>query len=134
MKTKLIFDIETDGLIPEVSKIWCLVYQNVETKAIHAYSDYDDELPSLAKGLEKLSEADLIAGHNVIGYDLPVLKRLLGWTPKPSQKIWDTLIMSQLCMFQRTHRHGLAGWGEYFTTIGLTTTKRCWHTVNKTLH
>jgi hypothetical protein len=54
MKTKLIFDIETDGLIPEVSKIWCLVYQNVETKAIHAYSYYDDELPSLAKGLEKL--------------------------------------------------------------------------------
>lgn len=114
MKTKLIFDIETDGLIPEVSKIWCLVYQNVDTKAVHAYSDYDDALPSLAKGLEKLSEADILAGHNVIGYDLPVLKRLLGWTPKPSQKIWDTLIMSQLCMFQRRHRHGLAGWGEYF--------------------
>jgi len=114
MKTKLIFDIETDGLIPEVSKIWCLVYQNVDTKEIYSYSDYDDALPSLEDGLQKLSEADVIAGHNVIGYDLPVLKRLLGWTPKPSQKIWDTLVMSQLCMFQRSHKHGLAGWGEYF--------------------
>tara|TARA_B100000795_G_scaffold171456_1_gene129236 strand:+ start:1327 stop:3180 length:1854 start_codon:yes stop_codon:yes gene_type:complete len=114
MTTKLIWDLETNGLIPEVNKIWCLVMQDITTKDIFSYSDYDDNLPSLEEGLQKLSEADLIAGHNIIGYDLPVLKRLLGWEPRPSQTVWDTLLMSQLCMFQRTHRHGLAGWGEFF--------------------
>ncbi len=114
MTTKLIWDLETNGLIPEVDKIWCLVMQDIDTKEVYSYSDYDDKLPSLSEGLQKLLEADLIAGHNIIGYDLPVLKRLLGWTPRPSQTIWDTLIMSQLCMFQRTHRHGLKGWGEFF--------------------
>jgi hypothetical protein len=111
---KLIFDIETNGLIPKVDTIWCLVMQDITTKEISSYSDYDDNLPSLKEGLQKLSEASILAGHNIIGYDLPVLKRLLGWEPKPSQKLWDTFIMSQLCMFQRTHRHGLAGWGEFF--------------------
>jgi DNA polymerase-1 len=114
MTTKLIWDLETNGLIPEVDKIWCLVMQDIDTEEVYSYSDYDDKLPSLSEGLQKLLEADLIAGHNIIGYDLPVLKRLLGWTPRPSQTIWDTLIMSQLCMFQRTHRHGLKGWGEFF--------------------
>ena len=114
MTTKLIWDLETNGLIPEVDTIWCLVMQDITTKEIYSYSDFDDNLPSLKEGLQKLLEADLIAGHNIIGYDLPVLKRLLGWEPRPSQTVWDTLLMSQLCMFQRTHRHGLAGWGEFF--------------------
>jgi DNA polymerase-1 len=114
MTTKLIWDLETNGLIPEVDTIWCLVMQDITTKEIYSYSDFDDNLPSLEEGLQKLLEADLIAGHNIIGYDLPVLKRLLGWEPRPSQTVWDTLLMSQLCMFQRTHRHGLAGWGEFF--------------------
>ena len=114
MTTKLIWDLETNGLIPEVDTIWCLVMQDITSMEIYSYSDYDDNLPSLEEGLQKLLEADLIAGHNIIGYDLPVLKRLLGWEPRPSQTVWDTLLMSQLCMFQRTHRHGLAGWGEFF--------------------
>ena len=114
MTTKLIWDLETNGLIPEVDTIWCLVMQDITSMEIYSYSDYDDNLPSLKEGLQKLLEADLIAGHNIIGYDLPVLKRLLGWEPRPSQTVWDTLLMSQLCMFQRTHRHGLAGWGEFF--------------------
>jgi len=112
--TKLIWDLETNGLIPEVDTIWMLVMQDIDTKEIFSYSDHDDALPSLAEGLTKLKAADLIAGHNIISYDLPVLKRLLNWEPRAEQKIWDTLLMSQLCMFQRSHRHGLKGWGEFF--------------------
>jgi len=112
--TKLIWDLETNGLIPQVSEIWMLVMQDVETKEIFTFTDHDEDYPSLDEGLQKLSEADLIAGHNIIGYDLPVLKRLKGWEPQPSQKIWDTFLMSQYCRYVRQHRHGLAGWGEFF--------------------
>ncbi len=111
---KLIFDLETNGFIPAVNKIWMLVMQDIDTEEVFSYSDYDNDLPPLQEGLQKLSEATLIAGHNIIGYDLPVLKRLLQWEPTSSQRVWDTFIMSQLCMFQRSHRHGLAGWGEFF--------------------
>ena len=112
--TKLIWDLETNGLIPQVSEIWMLVMQDVDTKEIFTFTDHDEEYPSLDEGLQKLSEATVLAGHNIIGYDLPVLKRLKGWEPEPSQKIWDTFLMSQYCRYVRSHRHGLAGWGEFF--------------------
>ena len=111
---KLIFDLETNGLIPQVDTIWCLVMQDIETKEVFSYSDHDKDLPSIAEGLQKLSEASLLAGHNIIGYDLPVLKRLLQWAPTSSQRVWDTLIMSQHSRYVRPHKHGLAGWGEFF--------------------
>ena len=42
MTTKLIWDLETNGLIPEVDKIWCLVMQDIDTEEVYSYSDYDD--------------------------------------------------------------------------------------------
>ena len=110
--SKYIFDIETNGLFPD--KIWMLVMQDITTEEVYSYSDYNDKLPPLTEGLDRLSNAKIIAGHNVIGFDLPVMKRLLGWVPSDSTKIWDTFIMSQLCKYQRGHLHGLKGWGGFF--------------------
>jgi len=110
--SKYIFDIETNGLFPD--KIWMLVMQDITTEEVYSYSDYNDKLPPLTEGLDRLSNAKIIAGHNVIGFDLPVMKRLLGWAPSDSTKIWDTFLMSQLCKYQRGHLHGLKGWGGFF--------------------
>ena len=110
--SKYIFDIETNGLFPD--KIWMLVMQDITTEEVYSYSDYNDKLPPLTEGLDRLSNAKIIAGHNVIGFDLPVMKRLLGWVPSDSTKIWDTFLMSQLCKYQRGHLHGLKGWGGFF--------------------
>jgi DNA polymerase I-like protein with 3'-5' exonuclease and polymerase domains len=46
--------------------------------------------------LEILREADLLIGHNIIKYDLPVLKLLRGWLPKPGAQVYDTLIAATL--------------------------------------
>ncbi len=110
--SKYVFDIETNGLFPD--KIWCLVLQEVQTKEVLSYSDYDDELPSLAEGLDVMSNCKILAGHNVIGFDLPVLKKLTGWVPAEGTKVWDTFLMSQLCKYTRGHLHGLKGWGGFF--------------------
>ena len=110
--SKYIFDIETNGFFPD--KIWCLVLENTTNGDILSYSDYDDDLPSVAEGLDVLSNATIIAGHNIIGFDLPVLKKLTGWVPSESTKVWDTFLMSQLCKYQRGHLHGLKGWGDFF--------------------
>ena len=110
--SKYVFDIETNGLFPD--KIWCLVLEDTKTGEVYSYSDYDDNLPSLDDGLAFMSKATVLAGHNVIAFDFPILKNLTGWEPSPTTKVWDTFLMSQLCKYQRGHLHGLKGWGDFF--------------------
>ena len=109
---KYVFDIETNGFFPD--KIWCLVLQDTQTGEVLSYSDYDDDLPNVSEGLDVLSNAKVIAGHNIIGFDLPIMKNLLGWVPAEGTRVWDTFLMSQLCKYQRGHLHGLKGWGGFF--------------------
>ena len=110
--SKYVFDVETNGLFPD--KIWMLVMQDCTTEEVYSYSDYDSDLPSMAEGLDRLSNAKIITGHNIISFDLPVMKKLLGWEPSEGTRVWDTFIMSQLCKYQRGHLHGLKGWGGFF--------------------
>jgi DNA polymerase-1 len=112
-KLRLCFDIETNGLMPAVDKLWIMVITNSDTGETKEYSDYDDSLPPLTEGLNYLSTADILYGHNIIGYDLPVLQYLTGWTPNPTTKIIDTWILSLLVQYKRKHKHGLEGWGEF---------------------
>jgi len=110
-KLRLGYDIETNGLMPAVNTIWCLVISNADTGEILSYSDHDNDLPSLDAGLTYLHTADIIFGHNVIGYDNVVLAKIKNWYPLPHQKVIDTWILSLLVQYQRNHKHGLAGWG-----------------------
>ena len=66
---KLLFDIETDGL--DASVIWCLVIQDVDTNQVWEYSPNEIE-----DGVSLLSKAEVLAGHNIIGFDIPVLEKL----------------------------------------------------------
>lgn len=88
----LIFDLETDGLLDEVSKIHCLVMKDTETGKVSHYvaGTY------INHGLERLMQADLIAGHNVIKYDLPVIQKLYPWFTIDPTKVFDTLVATRL--------------------------------------
>ena len=108
---KLVFDIESNGLLDTCDTIWCLVAQDVDTKKIYKYSDYDSDLPSLAEGLQLLQDADVLVGHNIIGYDIPAIKIITG-VDLIEKKCYDTFVMSQMLRYKRNHRHGLAGWGQ----------------------
>ena len=111
-KLRLCVDIETNGFMPDVSKIWCMVAVDSDTGTVYSFSDYDSELPSLKEGLEFIGTADIIFGHNIIGYDLVVLKHLTGWMPNDNQQVTDTWILSQINQYKRDHKHGLEGWGS----------------------
>ena len=78
--TTILFDLETDGLLDEVSKVHCLclTYPHTEGDDVLSYHDHSD-LPregTLAEGLEKLRQATVLCGHNIAGFDLPVLRKL----------------------------------------------------------
>ena len=106
---KLCYDIETNGLDPDT--IWCIVAQNLDTGTVYKFSDYDDGLASISDGVHLLNNAELLVGHNIIGFDNRVVDNLHG-TDLNSKRIHDTFVMSQVLKYKRNHRHGLAGWGE----------------------
>ena len=86
---KLIFDIETDGLLDTVTKVHCAVIINADTGETYGYTP--EQIPEF---LEMLSKATLLIGHNIMGYDLIVLDRLHGF--KYEGEILDTLIAARL--------------------------------------
>ncbi|MCQ4158772.1 DNA polymerase [Roseomonas sp. GC11] len=92
---RLIFDIETNGLLPTVSRLHSLVLRDADTGALVASCFASG--PSLTEGLKLLSEAEEIIGHNVIKYDLPALQKLYpGWTWRG--RVYDTLVAARLWM------------------------------------
>ena len=107
---KYVFDIEANGLLDSVSEIWCLVIQDIDTGEQYAFSDYDSTLPPLKDGLDILNSAVLLVGHNIIGYDIPAIKKVTGYELS-NDRIHDTLTLSMALRYKRTHKHGLKGWG-----------------------
>ena len=70
-----------------------------------------------------LDEADILVGHNILSFDLPVLEKLYKWKPKPNQIIRDTLVCTRLIWpdiknpegYKSKVGHGshsLAAWGH----------------------
>ena len=98
---KMIFDIETDDL--NATKIWCIVAKEVDGKS---YRFTPDEIED---GIKLLEQADTLIGHNIIGFDLPVLEKLYNF--KYSGKVIDTLVMSRLYNPVRENGHSLKTWG-----------------------
>jgi DNA polymerase I len=99
--TTLIADIETDGLLDDVTIIHSIVYEDFDTGIVTSCNDHGYKAPgaqrhlTIAEGLEELSAADKIVYHNGIKYDIPVQQKL---HPKWHARgiVEDTLVMSRL--------------------------------------
>jgi hypothetical protein len=106
----IVFDIEGNGLLNTISTIHCL-----------AYSIVDKDLKIVNKGVyTKKAEIinffnthrnDTFVGHNIIKFDIPVLKKLFKIST-PLNMI-DTLGLSWY-LFPENQKHGLEYWGNYF--------------------
>ena len=103
----LIFDIETDGFEQDATKIHCLVVKDTETARVYSWDSGSNE-GRIAEGLKFImdSNADLIAGHNVIRFDIPVIKRLYPWFTIDKSKVIDTLVLSRLIYSDLRERDG----------------------------
>lgn len=91
---RLVFDIETDGLLDSLTKVHSLVIKDVDTKKVYSCTDRGGWL-YVSDGLKLLEKADEIIGHNIINFDIPALQKLYpGFSPKG--KVTDTLVLSSL--------------------------------------
>ena len=56
---------------------------------------------------DALADGLPIVGHNIIGFDLPILKRVWGWAPAEGVDIIDSLVLSRLSNPSRDGGHSL---------------------------
>jgi len=88
---RIVFDIETDGFLEELTEVYCLGYQILGA----------EEQPQVVTGdpvashLELVMDADEIIGHNIIAFDIPAIQKVYPWF-KPRGKITDTLVDARL--------------------------------------
>jgi len=82
-------------------KIWCCVLKEGDEFTVF----------TTREGLQdRINQATQIAGHNIIGFDAPVLYDV--WDIEiPHEKLVDTLILSRMALPER-RSHSLAAWGE----------------------
>jgi len=91
---RYIFDLESDGLLDELTTIHCLVLKDVDTgEVISTSSQTLDVKDTIA---ERLMKADMIIGHNIINFDIPAIQKLYPWFTIDRSKAFDTLVMSRL--------------------------------------
>lgn len=100
---QLVFDIETDDL--KATKIWCIVAQDVDTGQIYKYSPNN-----LDEGYKLLSNAETLIGHNIIGFDIPMVEKF-GGVDLSHIPVIDTLVLSRLFNPTREGGHSLETWG-----------------------
>ena len=69
---KLILDLESNGFLDRLDRIHCIVCKDIETQKVYSYNP-----DNLNDGLELLKKATLLVGHNIQGFDLPALDKVL---------------------------------------------------------
>ena len=99
----LVFDIETDGLDPNV--IHCVVAID-ENNKVYSFKPHQ-----ILEGVELLKKADSLIGHNIVGFDIPAIKKLTGVDLLAYGKVIDTLLISRLTKPTREGGHSLESWG-----------------------
>lgn len=103
---QFVLDIEANGLDPDT--VWCIVVQQLGGHD-DSLTWSGDRLPEFITWLQLQDECELI-GHNLIGYDIPVLEKILS-ADFSKCKITDTLVMSRLANPSREGGHSLDNWG-----------------------
>lgn len=93
-------DLEANGLTPDT--IWCVVTREDGVNTVHT------DPGSLRSTLEGSVS---VVGHNLIGYDLPVLERLWDVSVAP-ERVVDTLVLSRLFDPSKSGGHSLRNWGN----------------------
>jgi hypothetical protein len=119
IKKMYTIDIETDGLLDNMTTIHCAVAKDYKTGVFYKFG------PEQIKEFVKLIDGQVVIGHNIINFDIPALET---WVldemmpellPVPEMVI-DTLVLSRLLnpdrerpegLPQKVGPHSLQAWG-----------------------
>lgn len=91
VKNWYVFDLETNGLYDDVNEIFCIVIYDVTRKQTLTFGP-----DSIDSALRLIADADVLIGHNIIFYDIPVIRKLYPELLNKQQHVIDTLICTRL--------------------------------------
>ena len=103
----LVIDTETNGLLRNATRIHCVSLYWVEEDRTESFNDEPyakdpKDLPmaggagySITTAVSWITMAEMVVGHNIVGFDLPLIKRLYPFFEYPPV-IVDTLLLSRL--------------------------------------
>ena len=84
----IVCDLESNGLLDTVSRVWCLCAIDSEGKRFEAVGH--DQIRQL---LTTVASYPTSVWHNGIGYDQQVIRKVLGFN---LENVKDTLLLSQI--------------------------------------
>lgn len=94
MFKRVVFDIETDGLLDSLTRVHSLVIQCLDTGEVMSCANtnrLDFRYPCIERGLEVLQQSEKVYGHNIITFDIPALHKVYP-TFKLTGKSLDTFV------------------------------------------
>lgn len=127
----MVFDLETNGFLADVTKIHCLNMYDRERKLALRFNDHKTGDGTIEDGIAVLRAAPIIAGLNVHEYDVAVLEKLELFRAKDkvidaraySRLIWPTLTDKDFIALRKgtlppefqqkglTGNHSVKAWG-----------------------
>lgn len=100
----VVIDIEADSLTPSV--VWCMAWKDIHSKENGVITDYAE-----IRQFFDARKDFFVVGHNILGYDAPVLNRLVG-TKIPVSLCIDTFLLSMVYNPSLSGGHSLDAWGK----------------------
>ena len=118
--TKVIFDIEADGLLDSITKIYCLSYTIVGEWKVISLTTPEEIKEFFTKGY-------IYIGHNIKDFDLPAVKKIFGVNIDDLSYL-DTLFLSWYT-FPKLKKYGLDDFGKMFGVQKVKVDKDEWKTI-----
>ncbi len=97
--TSTVFDLEANGFLYEADRIWCIATELTLSGPDH-----------ILDALTELDTYDVLIGHNILNYDIPLIQKLYPWF-KPKE-VHDTFILSCLFWPDIPGGHSLEAWAK----------------------
>lgn len=109
---KIVFDIEANALV-NPTKVHCIVCKDLVTGVRRCWRNVTESEDERQSFLEYASKVTLWIGHNVLSYDFPTLRVLLGFPEPDINCVIDTFIISKLVDYPRS-KHSVKDYGIEF--------------------
>lgn len=127
-KRRIVADLESDGLLHQLTKIHCLGLRDVDTSETWVFRN-NAQMDNIAEGIAILNDAAVIIGANWIDFDSKALYQIYGDLYSPTGITRDTLVLTRMLFadekerdFKRWRRgtlegkligsHELKAWGQ----------------------
>lgn len=91
--SRLVFDLETNGLLFKATKIHCVSTLDIDSGKTRTFDN-----TQIHEAITHLSNATLLIGHNISGFDVPILEKFSDGFSF-TRNMHDTLVMSRMFYF-----------------------------------